>query len=264
MKKAVQIVTIPINKEGWNVNELVLDSIGLCLAEHDYYEGCPKWQTQQLLVLSDAEIQEGDCAYYDTGNIQPCNSALWGKKDAARCELDRKAYGDCKKIIASYPNIPSTLKLSTKMIQKWIDNNAPEETNVEIIKDCQGWGGRGCQSLCSCPLKYKVEEFPYSGDAYPKDNLLLEFNKEITDEDISNAAKKLGQTIEDIRSGYLSVEKAKPSIPTDEEIREKALSALKKEREVDDGEQLSAFEGRCLTTGFYQGYKQALKDLGHE
>jgi uncharacterized protein (AIM24 family) len=40
------------------------------------------------------------------------------------------------------------------------------------------------------------------------------------------------QELHDIRE-----KESKPSIPTDKEMREKALSALKKEREVDDGEQ---------------------------
>jgi hypothetical protein len=167
MKKTVQIVTIPLDKKNWKPNTLCkyikkdciykpygkfeIDRIGHKLPNYAI-NTLEYWQTLQLLVLSDDEIQAGDVKHSRNGEPY-------------------------KKVIASYPNILGTLKLSTKMIQKWIDNNAPEETNVEIIKDCQGWGGRGCQSLCSCPLKYKVEEFPYSGDAYPKDNLILEFDK---------------------------------------------------------------------------------------
>ena len=122
---------------------------------------------------------------------------------------------------------------------------------------------------CGYPCNGDCDEKAYKEYVYdPQGNLLLEFSEVRTEKEILKDLRyaetperkdSFLQELHDIRE-----KESKPSIPTDEEIREKGLSALKKEREVDDGEQLSAFEGRCLITGFYQGYKQALKDLGHE
>jgi hypothetical protein len=263
MKKTVQIITVPLFKKGWSKGDIINDgkftSIGIYSSE-----GFGNWQAQQLLVLSADEIQEGDCAYYDTGNIQPCNSALWGKKDAARCELDRKAYGDCKKIIASYPQIEGTLSISKETIQEWINAGTPGEGTVDTANICLQTG-----ISCGYPCNGDCDEKAYKEYVYdPQGNLLLEFSEVRTEKEILKDLRyaetperkdSFLQELHDIRE-----KESKPSIPTDEEIREKGLSALKKEREVDDGEQLSAFEGRCLITGFYQGYKQALKDLGHE
>jgi len=65
MKKTVQIITIPLNKEGWNKDDLVIqhgDKVYWHLTRlgsgtvTDYVDA----QAQQLLVLSDEEIKEGD------------------------------------------------------------------------------------------------------------------------------------------------------------------------------------------------------------
>jgi len=207
MKKTVQIVTILLDKEGWSKGDLVDNgSLGYSLAPYDNKDGIDDWQAQQLLVLSDDEIKEGDWFY---------------KPDMKMVFIaEYTPYKGCKKIIASYPHIQGTLPISKETVQAWIDAGTPEEGAIH-------------EEIYMTSKNLSVDS---------QGNLLLEF----------------AQPFKSTMPIYTV-----PSIPTDEEIREKALSALKKEREVDDGEQLSAFEGRCLTTGFYQGYKQALKDLGH-
>ena len=68
MKKTVQIVTIPLNKECWSKDDLLklisgksFDECDWCLAgreKDNMVEG--NWQAQQLLVLSDDEVKEED------------------------------------------------------------------------------------------------------------------------------------------------------------------------------------------------------------
>jgi hypothetical protein len=219
MKKTVQIVTIPLNKEGWNINELVLDSIGLCLAEHDYYEGCPKWQPQQLLVLSDDEIQESDWV-------------LSQQEDESFNEIykwDGQSYLDKDyKIIASYPQIEGTLPISKETVQAWIDAGTPGEGSVEIDDTI----------YCSV-VKGKVKY----GDPTkldPQGNLLLEFLEQQPEEDIYNGVvgyRRAGRFILKYSERYddellypelvkkmteyykdVKIIQEKSSIPTDEEI----------------------------------------------
>jgi hypothetical protein len=268
-RKTVQIITIPLFKEGYKKGDLCKrikssdyyteEKIGrLCIAVKDFSNINEEWQVQQLLVISDDEIKEGDCAYYNTGNIQPCNSELWGKKDAARCELDRKAYGDCKKIIASYPQLEGTLSISKETIEEWINTGTPKEGSVETVIDCQGYygyGNRGCHSPCKCPLKYKVKEYPFSGDAYPKDNLLLEFSKKIID------TLPYPELVKEISEYHKNVKivKEKPSIPTDKEIRIKAKNEYNKLIS-----EYVVLDWYTFKRAYDVAYKQAIKDLNHE
>lgn len=274
MKKTVQIVTIPLNKQGFSINDLIkkpaLGAAGEVERWKISYYGMSTgiWQAQQLLVLSDEEIQEEDkfidgfnkVDTYITGEFKPNKS--------------------CKKIIASYPHIEGTLPISKETIQVWIDAGTPEEGVVEKDIDCQayyGYGGHDCHQPCDCRMLYKKIEYPYSGDVYPKNNILLSFPIAVTDEDIFNAAKKLGQTVEDIRSGKLVIESAgikeediydavadyrenhpeKLSIPTDEEIEKKAESFAKMKSIYPSAQDDTHY-------GYIHGYKQALKDLGYE
>jgi len=254
MKKTVQIVTIPLDKSGKLAKKDTSDKYELAEGETVFVNGFG-YTAQQLLVLSDDKIQEGDSAYYDTGNIQTCNSALWGKKDAARCELDRKAYGDCKKIIASYPHFEGTLPISKKTVQAWIDAGIPGEGNVEMIqKKPVGCSILNCEGMrtgsCDCfDEKWKIPKHD------PQGNLLLEFgekDEDYYDEDIYDA-------VIDFRKKHPEkVSVVKPSIPTDEKIEEKGCSYYNS----NDTSWLSDRER--IATAYLHGYKQALKDLGYE
>jgi hypothetical protein len=238
MKKTVQIITVPLSKEGWSKGDIINDgkftSIGIYSSE-----GFGNWQTLQLLVLSDDEIQAGDWYTWKDGTIH-------------KSTRNNKPRPDCNgyRVVASYPQIEGTLPISKETVHAWIDSGTPGEGSVEMV-------GRCPLQTCDNPdCSVECQEVEMVCKLW-KGNLLLEFLMSAYD----------GVDFEPIKprnSKLIHKSIDKPSIPTDEEIREKGLSALKKEREVDDGEQLSAFEGRCLTTGFYQGYKQALKDLGHE
>jgi hypothetical protein len=256
MKKTVQIVTIPLNKKGWSKGDLLTRTPGqiyqyMLAKEESTPINDTIWQAKQLLVLSDDEIREGDNVLVNKNTIQTAEKygSVIGYTTAdgvafkyfnPREDRPKKDF----KIISSYPHIPGTLKVSIKTIIEWINNNAPEEANVEIVKDCNGWGGRGCKSLCSCPLKYKVEEFAYSGDSYPTDNLILEFDK------------KQSENIEVLQSTILEI---KPSIPTNEEIRMKAKSEYDKLIS-----NYAVLDWHTFKRAYHVAYKQALKDLNHE
>jgi hypothetical protein len=243
MKKTVQIITVPLDKKGWSKGDIINDgkftSIGIYSSE-----GFGNWQPQQLLVISDDKIKEGDWYTWKDGTIR-------------KSTRNNKPRPDCNgyRVVASYPQIEGTLPISKETVQAWIDAGTPKEGIVNLIE--------GHYILTTYDQNDIWVLFDVPRPVVDlQGNLILKFDKEeeedYFDEDIYDA-------IIDFRKNHpektIIVESP---VPTDEEIREKALSALKKEREVDDGEQLSAFEGRCLTTGFYQGYKQALKDLGHE
>ena len=60
MKKTVQIVTMPLNKEGWSHGDLLYDNT--CKEYAIAIQSCidVDWQAQQLLVLSDDEVKEED------------------------------------------------------------------------------------------------------------------------------------------------------------------------------------------------------------
>jgi hypothetical protein len=245
MKKTVQIVTIPLgDKGGYKVDDLIKkpafeeagESEIFLIANHNNSQGI--WQAQQLLVVSNDGITE-NCNWYIDDKNQLRKNVVFDKE---YWEI-RKTY---KEVIASYPQLEGTLSISKETIEEWINADTPEEGNVEIDDTI----------YCSVVNSKVLYGDPIKLD--PQGNLLLKFDKEITDQDISNAAKKLGQTVENIRSGYLSIEKAKPPIPTDEEIEKKAeLLSVENCRSM-------VFPEDNWKDGFIFGYKQALKDLGHE
>jgi hypothetical protein len=260
MKKTVQIVTIPLNKEGWNEGDITLcvdavmsgtNSIGtITIATYSYGIDNPYWKSQQLLVLSDDEIQGGD--YFLEKDIveQGFENALIQKCDGfiPRCWI--------KKIIASYPQLEGTLPISKETVQAWIDAGTPGEGNVEMIqKKPVGCSILNCEGMrtgsCDCfDEKWKIPKHDLQG------NLLLEFSEkdeDYYDEDIYDA-------VIDFRKKHPEkVSVVKPSIPTDEEIEEKAKTFAQDSPLWGEGDSLS-----CLIDGYENGYKQALKDLGHE
>ena len=245
MKKTVQIVTIPLDKT---------DAHCLWKSVHDIYEiGIGKFplKQQQLLVLSDyeIEIQEGDIVYGGEGDtfIHKCQMLT-------TCRLVH-----CKKIIASYPQIEGTLPISKETVQAWIDSGTPGEGSVEMEQ---------------ITLKSTGDTYPtrigYRCMTNPKGDLLLEFGEEIypVEEAILQALKENHLPIDDdfaegnvtgaIFGAEWERQQNKPPIPTDEEIEQKANyfrvnNILWETKE----------HGICLEAGYSEGYKQALKDLGH-
>lgn len=241
MKKTVQIVTMPLNKEGWNEGDLLKDDSGnFKLVNHSRFTNVEDWQAQQLLVLSDDEIQKGDwCTMLDSfGNV------MLGLPQQYNPSLGHVLNKGLKKTIASYPQLEGTLPISKETVQAWIDAGIPGECSVNLIDDTKfdlktGWSDVG---------KTK-EEISFLG------NLLLEFDKKY-----KSTGNDLGDLAERAIDKIIANATTKSSIPTDEEISNIASEyAIEKCRIMQ--------QMRCLTarkTAYIDGYKQALKDIGHE
>jgi hypothetical protein len=260
MKKTVQIVTIPLDKEGWGNNALLkrqppqIDQYIIADKESNPITESI-WQAQQLLVFSDDEIQK-DALVYDI------NSTMVFRL------TNVKAHKDCRKVIASYPHVIGSLPISKETVEAWIDAGTPGEGSVEIDDTI----------YCSV-VKGKVKY----GDPTkldPQGNLLLEFGKKVCSK--KEILKKLRyaetpelkdsflQELHDIRE-----KQSKPSILTNEEIEKKAeQSATEWWASEPDPESDTLFteefnkikekwakQDYCC--GYEDGYKQALKDLGY-
>jgi hypothetical protein len=245
MKKTVQIVTIPLNKEGWGKGDIcshTLTSIDkkYLIAANDNPDG-ENGRAQQLLVLSDDKIKESDRSQIldlDTNQVF-CNIANTISSTHVRIS----------KLIASYPQIEGTLPISKETVQAWIDSGTPEEGSVGFITNTKNH-----------TEKYSV----YFPDL--QGNLLLEFGNPID----RNYPEEYELTQDDAKEW---VNSSNTSIPTDEEIEEKAIDLSQSEYPysdfqgknvgVDDEHTGQALRG-AFVEGHVKGYKQALKDLGHE
>lgn len=185
MKKTVQIVTIPIDKKGFSKEDLCKcikplisgDTEGqMIIATHTATdENNPYWQAQQLLVLSDDEIKEGDV------------------KHSRNCE-------PFKKVIASYPQIEGTLAISKETVQAWIDAGTPGDGSLEIKHKSTG---RNTIGTTPAGEPIKMNSFIETSKLDSKGNLLLEFAQPFkstmpiytvpsipTDEEIEGKAKE--------------------------------------------------------------------------
>ena len=246
MKKTAQIVAIPLNKSGKLAKKDTSDKYELAEGETVFVNGFG-YTPQQLLVLSNDGIFPKDNLYGD------------GKLVVANNEWSGETNIEWKKVIASYPQIEGTLPISKETVQEWIDAGTPEECSVDkhewstvlndsiTIKHLVKNNWKLVKSELPKPPFDDALMYYYERNTLdPQGNLLLEFPEQ--------------QTIEDIRSGYLSVEWIKPSIPTDEKINDIASDyAVEKCRIMKNM--------KCLTarkTAYIDGYRQALKDLGHE
>ncbi len=189
MEKIVQIITIPLDKDGWEKGDITLcvdmimssaESIGtMKIATYDYPAPNPYHEAQQLLVLSDDEIQLGDRYLDDCNQIRQCVVA-----PEVKIYWDvRKNY---KKIIASYPHIEGTLPLSKETIQQWIDNGTPGEGSVDMNHWCKdGTSVSACERNCDC-IDYPEAEID------PQGNLILEFEQQTLETAARDAAKSGG------------------------------------------------------------------------
>ena len=246
MKKTVQIVTIPLDKDSWSKGDIIINDEHTFIAIYNS-EGFGDWQAQQLLVLCDDEIQESDWIIHDDRillhvvEVRKVANTLYGKDN------DGYILSHCKKIIASYPQIEGTLPISKETVQAWIDGGIPKEGSVEMVGRCplQTCDNPACRKECQevemvCKLW--------------KGNLLLEFGKKY-----KSTGNDLGDLAERAIDKIIANATTKPSIPTDEEISEKAKKSI-------EGTSTYIKENVVIAArlGYKQGYKQALKDLGHE
>lgn len=205
MKKTVQIVIIPLEKEGWSEDDLVKGPRGFCIIP--YKQSLPDWQAQQLLVLSDDEIQDNDFILFD--------NMVWKVHDKKQWEID--TWETAKKVEASYPHIERTLPISKETVQAWIDAGTPGEVELIVYGTFDGTDSTR----------------PFLN---PDNTINLDFGKDVKYEEISGLGK--------------------PSIPTQEEIEEKA-DQYAEECDIEINLWTQAQQG------YKEGYKQALKDLGH-
>jgi hypothetical protein len=251
MKKTVQIVTIPLNKKRWSEGDLLFDNTN---KEYSIaIKSCidVDWQAQQLLVLSDDEIQSGD-SFLEKDITEGFDKAIISRSGGCipRCWV--------KKIIASYPQIEGTLPISKETIQAWIDAGTPGEGSVDMLYWCKnGDSLSGCEKQTHCNCSDNTEP-----DVDRQGNLLLEFPISAYD----------GVDFEPIKprnSKLIHKSIDKPSIPTDEEIEKKAEESATEwlagsfNTELHD-EQKEEWAKQDYCCGYEEGYKQALKDLGYE
>lgn len=246
MKKTVQIVTVPLNVDFCKPDDLVVVKQfveGLTGKQGNYsisnrYADAAYLQSQQLLVLSDDEVQRG------------IDKTYWKIEHGEDGSIDILPG---KKVIAMYPHDgkQNTLPLSKETVQAWIDAGTPDEGSVEMIQkkpvncsilNCEGMRNKSCDCFDE---KWKIPKLDSQG------NLLLEFGQK----------KKVVLFPESLARANAIVSKLQtlePSIPTDDEIYKKADAFAVNSNLWGDGDSLS-----CLINGYENGYKQALKDLGH-
>jgi hypothetical protein len=158
-----------------------------------------------------------------------------GKLVVANNEWSGETNIEWKKVIASYPQLEGTLPISKETVQAWIDSGTPGEWVVNMNQ-----------------YRYVCGPNDYSAYELPKDrvrNLLLEFGEKIINTlPYPELMKGISEYYKDVK-----IVEEKPSIPTDEEIKKKAAKNS------------SSYRAKAAAIISYtEGYKQALKDLGHE
>jgi hypothetical protein len=274
MKKTVQIVTIPIED-----SNLFFHKPFLGTGKYAYYESVLKLKDiripQQLLVLSDDEIGLSDIdkiVKYPFGIGKTIEhggnhgievecitcTMFYNPNNVTAGTKGRFSPDDVYQIIASYPQIEGTLPISKETVQAWIDSGTPGEGLVKREQNYKFPAVPG-------PFKEIKDNFYYGID--PQGNLLLEFSEVRTEKEILKDLRyaktpelkdSFLQELHDIRE-----KQSKPSIPTNEEIKEKAQEYT---RSINLGYIDTDLKGlediRTETTDAFEiGYKQALKDL---
>ncbi len=138
MKKLCKIIAIPIQKE-INFNDIIKSNTqNLFLYRNEEQWQLIKskdWTPQQLLLLSDEEIKEGD--YWIYINPKKWNLPQEGiTKNNLPKEWFNKLWDRLNyfKIIASYPQLGNLPTFSKEFIQEWC-NNSVEEILVEYDKE---------------------------------------------------------------------------------------------------------------------------------
>jgi len=221
MKKTVQIVTIPLDKKD-NAPFFKKDDLVLRkVLGGPNLQAMLKFKIIDKNQIASARLQQLLVLSDDNTKDVLC---LWDDNVIDICleNNENVEYGNPKKIIASYPQLEGTLPISKETVQAWIDNGTPGEGSVEI-DDLMYLD-------CNVWRKNRNHNKPKLD---PQGNLLLEFGNKSAEE--------------------------KPSIPTDEEIKERILEFKRREKSFATPDQM--FFGAY---GYEQGYKQALKDLGYE
>jgi len=201
MKKEVKIVTLPL--KGIN-------------------------PSQQILILSDDEITEGDLV--SRGSLIVKAESLGGtlgyKQSLAFIYFNPHqddGKKDSYKIIASYPQLTGTLPISQDTVQKWIDTGCPNGGSVEV------------EPFSAYPQTVYVIK--------PGEGLEIEFETRKAPFPEANLPVK----------GF--------TVFTHGEIKEKAETHFYQNN--NKGKYMGASSKWSHIITYQEAYKQALKDMGH-
>lgn len=247
MKKTVQIVTIPLDKEGWSKNDIVMMSGTIQFPIYAMESDIDDCQAQQLLVLSDDDVQVGDVYEYH-GSV-------------AKYESDTHAkHPHFRNVIASYPHIDGTLPISKKTVQAWIDSGTPEGGSIEIKHKSTG---RNTIGITPAGEPIKMNSFIETPKLDSQGNLLVEFtNREQYGYTVvtPKIGEEIGRAVFTLKDNSKKIIPIIKPIPTDEEIEQKGKDFLK---EFEKDMKRESYDRWGIVIGYFSGYKQALKDLGY-
>jgi hypothetical protein len=277
------IVTIPLNKDGWNPGDLIKQnssdiSFTIALYNNEIRD-FSFYTPQQLLVLDNEDDPKiGDIVKYPygIGKVIEHQGSYGTEVKCLRCTLERNPFNvvvgdesrfsdyDVFTIIASYPHIVGTLPISKETLQRWIDNSAPKEGSVE----------REHETIARASGFEKGFDYINTDDL---GNLILDHPKKMTFTELL-MNNKVDDTKYHVTSDiyqYVPNTDKPPIIPTDEELHVTAIKASEREENfphdafrgstigVDDEHTGQALRGAYIG-GYTDGYKKALKDLGYE
>ncbi len=128
MNKQHKSVLVPMDKRDWQRGDILKSKNGILIIAPLSYKETEKvdnWQVQQLLILNDEPIKEGDYTYSEFGNsFNQCNNI-------EGCNIINKST-DFKKIIASYPHISGTLPISIEDVKIFVERGCPDNISVEM------------------------------------------------------------------------------------------------------------------------------------
>lgn len=251
MKKTVQIVTLPLNKEGWNKDALIKrqpPQITQYMISDKFSNAITEsiWQSQQLLVLSDDVILSGNKFVWLDGLDQGVYTAIPMEDYIGRGEIPVGLIGETgRKVIASYPQLEGTLSypnietlsISKETVQAWIDAGTPGEGSVTIDKEFDDW--YELMELKSYPNWKPVVD--------PQGNLLLDFGNQID----RNYPEEYELTQEEAKEWCESIQ---PSVDSIEEAVEKYRNQWKTGDKFDDIDT----EDKAYNAG--ENYRNGYKD----
>jgi hypothetical protein len=132
MKKTVQIVAVPLNGSGKLAKKDISGKYELAEDETVFVNGIG-YIPQQLLVLNEGEIREGDWIYKSQPVKLRMNQGELAYQLIEGSTVWYRAIPPERKIIASYPRLEGTLPLSKDTVQDWIDSGTPKKGSIKII-----------------------------------------------------------------------------------------------------------------------------------
>ena len=134
---AAEATLLPQDKNYWITGELVIDCIGICIAEHDSHQLSPKWKPQHLYItIPKAELKTGDWVLFK-GYDEP---GLFLEADVFQWDSDKRCILPVSKIIASTdtniinPNY-DVYSISLPFLKEWVRLQGECTLQVDWIAD---------------------------------------------------------------------------------------------------------------------------------